>query len=131
MSDPATRERPVSPYVTVWRWHIGMATSITNRIALFGVYAGVLILVGWLWSLASGRESYAAYTSLLATPVGVAVLVAISAGVFFSTGYKVRRLVMDLGHCYSPRASEFTGAAVFGFTIVATIGFWAVVMMKV
>lgn len=131
MSDPSTRDRPVSPYVTVWRWHIGMATSITNRVALVGVYAGMLILVGWLLALSSGPKHYAAYISLLTTRVGLAVLVAISAGVFFSTGYKIRRLMMDLGYGFSPRASELTGAAVFGFALIATVGFWALVAVKV
>ena len=41
------RERPLSPHVQVWRWHVTMATSIMHRVSGVGLYVGALILAGW------------------------------------------------------------------------------------
>ena len=35
---PGLRPRPISPSVTVWRWHITMAASIMHRVTGVGLY---------------------------------------------------------------------------------------------
>ena len=41
----ATRpeDRPVSPFLTVWRWHITMAASILHRVTGVALYGGVVL----------------------------------------------------------------------------------------
>ena len=45
MSDTSKvpRERPLSPHLQVWRWHITMATSILHRATGVALYVGGLI----------------------------------------------------------------------------------------
>ena len=39
-------ERPLSPHVQIWRWHVTMAGSILHRATGVGLYVGALILAG-------------------------------------------------------------------------------------
>ena len=56
----ATNNRPLSPHLQVWRWHVTMLGSILHRACLMGLYVGALILVAWAVALASGQEAYGA-----------------------------------------------------------------------
>ena len=37
-------ERPMSPHLQVWRWHITMACSILHRGCVMGLYVGAVLL---------------------------------------------------------------------------------------
>ena len=71
---PTRRERPMSPHLQVWRWHITMATSILHRATGVGLYVGILIATGWAMSLAAGPTAFDAYMALLGSPLGKLVL---------------------------------------------------------
>ena len=72
MSDAAKapRERPMSPHLSVWRWHITMATSIAHRATGVALYLGALIAAAWAIALAKGPTDYARFKALLASPIG-------------------------------------------------------------
>ena len=63
-------ERPMSPHLTVWRWHITMACSILHRGCVIGLWVGAVILAGWAAALAAGPDAYAGYVGLLGSPIG-------------------------------------------------------------
>ena len=48
------RERPRSPHLQVWRWHVTMLTSILNRVTGVGLYGAFLIGAIWAVCLAAG-----------------------------------------------------------------------------
>ncbi|MFY8141573.1 MAG: succinate dehydrogenase, cytochrome b556 subunit, partial [Caulobacter sp.] len=77
-ASPGVRERPLSPHLQVWRWHVTMAGSILHRGSLIALYVGALILVGWLLSLASGPDAWATYMGLLGSPLGKLVLLGLT-----------------------------------------------------
>src|ERR1700712_1703837 len=65
-----TRERPLSPHMQVWRWHLTMLTSILHRASGLGLYGGALIAAGWAVALAQGPETYGWYKALLGSLPG-------------------------------------------------------------
>ena len=65
-----TRDRPLSPHLTIWRWHITMASSIAHRATGVALYVGALILAGWALSLAAGPAAYGDYMALLGSWLG-------------------------------------------------------------
>jgi succinate dehydrogenase / fumarate reductase cytochrome b subunit len=70
---PAPRgpaDRPTSPHLQVWRWHITMAASILHRATGVALYVGALILAGWAVALARGPGAFSVYRLLLASPLG-------------------------------------------------------------
>jgi succinate dehydrogenase / fumarate reductase flavoprotein subunit len=74
-------DRPLSPHLQVWRWHITMACSILHRATVFALYVGVLLLAGWAVALASGPDAYACYTGLLGSFLGKLVLFGLTVAV--------------------------------------------------
>ena len=128
MSDAAKapRERPMSPHLTVWRWHITMASSIAHRATGVALYVGALIGAGWAIALASGREAYAGYQALLGSPVGLIVMFGLTLSFFYHLANGIRHLVWDTGHGLDLKSANASAAFVFAFTVAASVAAWFV-----
>lgn len=117
--------RPLSPHLQVWRPHITMVASISNRFAGCGLLVGAFALVIWLWALASGPEQFAEINSLFATIPGqiMLFLVVAAGGYHFAAG--IRHLVWDAGRGFSPKVAEITGWGAFAFAVLTPVVIWA------
>jgi succinate dehydrogenase / fumarate reductase cytochrome b subunit len=120
-ASPGLRERPLSPHVQVWRWHVTMAASIFNRVTGVGLYVGWLIFAGWALALASGPDAYGAYSNVLASIPGQIVLFGVAVCLFFHLAAGVRHLFWDAGKGFVPRNASATAIAAFVFGVVAAI----------
>lgn len=132
MSDatrPPLREPPMSPHLSVWRWHITMATSIFHRATGVALYVGALIGAGWAIALARGPEAYAWYKSLLGSPLGLIVMFGLTVSFFYHLGNGVRHLTWDAGHGLDVKSANVSAVIVFAFTAAATIAVWAIAAM--
>ncbi|MBO9560859.1 MAG: succinate dehydrogenase, cytochrome b556 subunit [Caulobacter sp.] len=119
-------ERPLSPHLQVWRWHITMACSILHRATVFALYVGVLLLAGWALALAAGPEAYAGYTGCLGSPLGKLVLFGLTVAVLYNIAYTVRQTFWDLGKGFTPKTADMTGAAAIAFAVVGAIVVWVI-----
>lgn len=119
-------DRPMSPHLQVWRWHVTMATSILHRVTGVGLYLGGLIAAAWAISLASGPEAYAAFKALLGSGLGKFVMFGMTLSVFYHLGNGVRHLFWDFGHGLDIKSANSSAWTVFGFTIAATLATWAI-----
>jgi succinate dehydrogenase / fumarate reductase cytochrome b subunit len=117
-------ERPLSPHLQVWRWHVTLAVSIAHRFAGVGLYAGLILIAGWALALANGPDAFESYTNLLGTPVGLVILMLITFAGFFHMANGIRHLVWDFGAGFKPKTASTTAWVVIGFALVATIAFW-------
>jgi succinate dehydrogenase / fumarate reductase cytochrome b subunit len=118
------RERPLSPHLQIWRWHITMACSILHRASIFGLYFGALLLSGWLLALAAGPEIYDAYMTLLTCQLGLVVLIGVTFMVFYNMAYNVRQAFWDLGHGFELATANATGLGAIAFGAAATVALW-------
>ncbi len=123
---PGVRERPLSPHLQVWRWHVTMAGSIIHRASLVGLYVGALILVGWLLALAAGPDAYAAWKGLLGSPLGKLVLFGLTFALFFNLSSMVRHMIWDVGKGFRPKFADTMTIASFVFAGVATVAVWLI-----
>ncbi|HWU13631.1 MAG TPA: succinate dehydrogenase, cytochrome b556 subunit [Caulobacter sp.] len=119
-------ERPLSPHLQVWRWHITMACSILHRACVFALYVGVLLLAGWAVALASGPEAYACYTGALGSPLGKLVLFGLTVAVLYNIAYTVRQTFWDAGKGFTPKTADMTGAGAIAFAVVGAIVVWVI-----
>ena len=56
MTQPTvTRQRPLSPHMTIYRWPVTMTMSILHRVTGGALYFGTLLLAAWLISAAVGE----------------------------------------------------------------------------
>jgi succinate dehydrogenase / fumarate reductase cytochrome b subunit len=131
MSDAAKapRERPMSPHLSVWRWHITMATSIAHRATGVALYVGALVAAAWAVSLAAGPGSYACFKSLLGSPLGLVVMFGLTVSFFYHLANGIRHLVWDAGHGFDLKSANASGVFVFAFAAVASVAVWVVAGM--
>jgi succinate dehydrogenase / fumarate reductase cytochrome b subunit len=125
----APRERPLSPHLTVWRWHITMATSILHRATGVALYVGALIVAGWAIALASGPDAYAGFKGLLGSPLGKFVMFGLTVSFFYHLANGVRHLVWDAGHGLDVKSANASSVLVFAFTAAATLAIWVIAAM--
>jgi succinate dehydrogenase / fumarate reductase, cytochrome b subunit len=125
------RERPLSPHVQVWRWHVTMACSILHRISGVGLYVGALILAGWAIALALGPDAYADYKGLLASIPGQAILFLLTAGAVYHLVNGIRHLVWDAGAALNVKSANASAWFVLAFTAAATLALWAAYWMGI
>ncbi len=123
-------DRPLSPHILAWRWHITMAASILHRLTGAALYVGALLLVGWALALAAGPGPYATYAGLLGSPLGLIVLGGLTLCLFYHLANGIRHLVWDFGRGYAPKTADATAWLVIGFAVIATAALWVYVLTR-
>jgi len=118
--------RPLSPHVSVWRWHITMAASILTRATGAALYGGAFILAAWAVCLAMGPECYGACMRILGSIPGKIVLFGLTVSLFYHLAAGLRHIGWDLGYAMTPKISDMTAAAAISFGLFAAIAVWAV-----
>lgn len=120
-----SENRPVSPFLTVWRWHITMAASILHRITGVILYAAAVLFALWLMAVAAGPEAYAQPGWLLASPLGQLALYLVVASLAYHLANGIRHLAWDIGYGFRPSDADLTAWFAILFAIAAPIGLWA------
>lgn len=122
-------DRPMSPHLQVWRWHVTMATSILHRATGMALYVGILVLAGWVVALASGPDAFDAYCALLGSPPGLVVLFGLTVAFLYHLANGVRHLVWDSGKGFEPKTADMTGWAAIAFGLVAGVLIWIIAFL--
>jgi succinate dehydrogenase / fumarate reductase, cytochrome b subunit len=122
------RARPISPHATIYRWQIGNTLSILHRVTGAALALGLLALSYWLVSVAGGPDSYSSAIKLLASPLGLIVLLGWVFAFFFHFLNGVRHLFWDAGRGFERTQRHASGwFAVLGavvLTLGAAVWFW-------
>ena len=92
------RARPLSPFLTVYRWYPTMATSIVHRVTGVGLALGTLLLAWWLIAVASGPETYQSFRTIAGSWFGQVVLFGFTWALAFHLLNGIRHLVWDMGY---------------------------------
>ena len=129
LASPGARERPLSPHLLIWRWHVTMAMSIFTRVTGGALYAGIFLLAGWALALVSGRETYDVYMGLLGSLLGKSVLFGFTVAVFLHLAGGLRHLIWDLGKGYANGEANASAWAAMVFAVVASVAVWVIAAM--
>ena len=124
------QDRPMSPHLQVWRWHVTMLTSILHRATGIALYAGVLVLVGWVVALAAGADAFDAYGALLGSLIGLPVLFGLTVAFLYHLANGVRHLFWDSGKGFEPKTADMTGWAAIAFGVVAAVLIWIIIFLN-
>jgi len=118
-------DRPIAPHVSVWRWHVTMASSILHRVSGVGLYGGGVLLAIWLMAAAAGPETYAPVAQLIASPLGQIALYLLVAAMAYHLANGLRHLVFDTGAGLTPSDADTSAWFAILFAFAAPIGLWA------
>lgn len=117
--------RPLSPHLQVWRWHVTMLGSILHRASGVGLYIGMILFAFWLMAVAAGPETYAPVGEFLGGPLGQIGLYLLVAALAYHLANGVRHLVLDTGRGLKPVDAEASAWFAVLFAIAAPVGLWA------
>lgn len=121
-----TDKRPMSPHVSIWKWHITMAGSILHRASGVVNYLGAGLVVAWLFATAAGPDYYEPLAMVVGSVWGQLVLFGFTLSVSYHLLSGLRHLFWDAGRGFNPRFASFMGAVIFLSAIALAIAVWVV-----
>jgi succinate dehydrogenase / fumarate reductase cytochrome b subunit len=119
--------RPLSPFVTIFRWPITMATSIVHRMTGVGLAGGLIVVTWWLVAVSTGPEAYNFFIDTVETTLGQLVLFGFAWALAFHAVNGIRHLAWDLGYGFALRTANITGIVVFVLSLALAVGAFALV----
>lgn len=118
--------RPLSPHLQVYKPQLSSMTSIFHRLTGIALSAGTVLLTAWLVCAAAGDAPFAVMQGLLASWLGILVLMGFTVAMFYHFCNGIRHLAWDAGKGFELPAMHRTGRIVFAATAVLTVGFWVI-----
>ncbi len=126
----ATRERPLSPHLQVYRWQVQMATSILHRATGVALAAGSLGLVCGLMALAAGPQRWDAFVACAGSPFGLLIMFGFSWALCYHLLNGIRHLVQDGGLGFAiPDFVRSSLISIIG-SVLLTALMWGIVLMR-
>ncbi len=125
MSAERSDQRPLSPFTTIWRWHVTMVTSILHRASGVALYGGVFAMVAWLAAAAEGPAMYARYVHIMISWPGRALLFGFTLALSFHLLNGVRYLLWGRGIGYDKAAADRSAWLVIVLSSILTLAIWA------
>lgn len=127
----ATRARPLSPHLQIYKPIPTMMMSIIHRITGCALYFGVLLVAIWLMAAAGTPENFARVQGIYGSWLGLVILFGFTWALVHHMLGGIRHLVMDTGTEAALGKAESTRAAVAMpiVSIVLTILVWIVAIM--
>lgn len=121
---PATRQRPLSPHLTIYRPPITMTMSILHRITGGALYFGTLLVVWWLVASASS-EAYFDYVSwIFGSWIGRIVLLGYTWALMHHMLGGIRHLVWDTGAAMEKHTASKLAWATLAASLALTLLVW-------
>jgi succinate dehydrogenase / fumarate reductase cytochrome b subunit len=120
----ATRNRPLSPHLSIYKPIPTMVMSIVHRITGAALYVGTVLVVWWLVAAASGAEYYDWVNAIFGSLLGRLVLFGYTWALVHHMLGGIRHFVWDMGHGFDKQVSTKMAWATLAGSIVLTILIW-------
>ena len=123
------RPRPLSPHLSIWKWHVTMAVSILHRATGNALAtAAVLLFLWWLVAAATGPAAYATFFGVATGWFGILVGVGLTLVFFQHMMSGIRHLIMDTGAALEIHASKTFATATFVGAVLLTVLTWGLIL---
>ena len=120
----ASRNRPLSPHLQIYKPQITSFLSITHRATGVALAFAALLLANWLISALYGAEAFALAQGLLGSEIGKTILFALTLSLFFHLGNGIRHLAWDMGKGFDLAQVRISGILVIVFALVMSFATW-------
>lgn len=122
----ATRARPLSPHLQVYRLIPTMLMSIVHRITGGALYFGILLFAAWLVAAATSEAWFNAVAAIYGSWIGRLVLFGLTWALVHHMLGGIRHFVMDLGRGMEKHLSTRVATAMPFVSIALTVALWVV-----
>ena len=119
-----TTNRPLSPHLTVYRPQLNSVLSILHRITGIILIFGILLIVGWFFSLSLGEMSFQFYSFWLNTLFGKLIMFGSLCALWYHFFAGIRHLFWDFGIGFNLSTVQRSSYAVLlgtGFFILISL----------
>ena len=113
--------KPLSPHIQIYKWHISSLVSISHRITGIINILAITLMCIWFALILLGESNYEIIKIFLQTFVGKFILIGITWSFSFQMLSEIRHLIMDLGYGFNLKITKITGLLVIFGSLILTI----------
>ena len=113
--------KPLSPHIQIYKWHISSLVSISHRITGIINILAITVMCIWFALILLGESNYEIIKIFLQTFVGKFILIGITWSFSFQMLSEIRHLIMDLGYGFDLKITKITGLLVIFGSLILTI----------
>lgn len=113
--------KPLSPHIQIYKWHISSLVSITTRITGIINIIVISLLCFWVSLLLLGEQNYNFIYNFFNSFIGKFFVIGVTWSFSFQVLSEIRHLIMDLGYGFDLKTTKITGSIVIIGSFVLTI----------
>ena len=118
--------RPLSPHIQIYKWHISSLVSISHRITGIINIIAITFICMFASLLVFGENKFELINLVLGSLIGKFIVLGITWSFSFQTLSEIRHLIMDLGYGFELKTTKITGLIVIFGSIVLTVTFYLI-----
>ena len=118
--------RPLSPHIQIYRWHISSLVSISHRITGIINIIAITFICLWLSLLTFEGVDLKLVDNFLKSFFGKFLIIGLIWSFSFQTLSEIRHLAMDLGYGFEIKTTKITGLIVIFGSLFFTILFYLI-----
>ena len=122
----ASKERPISPHLQIYRPQISSVLSILHRATGIALTVGTVVLVWWLLAAAAGPEAYATAQAFIGSFIGQILMFGWTFAFFYHLCNGIRHLFWDAGYGFDLSVMAMTGKIAVGASAGLTLLSWII-----
>ena len=124
------QQRPLSPHLQVYKPQVTSVLSIFHRITGVALSFGLVLLVGWIFSLSLGESIFNYYSLFLGSWLGLLVMFSFIFALNYHFCNGVRHLFWDAGYGYEISTVYKSGLAVVIISLSLTCTIWFFIVIN-
>jgi succinate dehydrogenase / fumarate reductase cytochrome b subunit len=117
--------RPLSPFTTIFRWPVTMATSITHRITGVGLTLGMILVTWLLIAVATGPNAFDTFMALGGSILGRLILFGFAWALAYHFFSGLRHLAWDIGYGFKLPTARAASIAIYVLSVLGAIAIFA------
>ena len=124
------RNRPLSPHLQVYKPQVTSVLSIFHRMTGVALSCGLVLLVGWIFSLSLGENIFKYYSYFLGSWLGLLAMFSFTFALNYHFCNGVRHLFWDAGYGYEISTVYKSGLAVVIISLLLTCSIWYFILIN-
>ena len=113
--------RPLSPHIQIYKWHISSLVSISHRITGIINFFAITLICLWFAFILLGESNYEIINLFLKSYFGKFIIIGITWSFSFQMLSEIRHLIMDIGYGFELKKTKITGLLVIFGSFILTI----------